>query len=212
MHPPCGVDCFHRGLRIVPVSQHDQISAGAQLPDLTARDDIACSSVDDLAFNARVNGSDGGDAPSLRVAPAPAGAPAPAPILVARAPHRAPRHSARRPVRNRTARAPRRHRGLPASPSPAPAHGAGEALPATPAPADRVPEPSGGAPSSPAPDGGPLAPAAQAARDTSASAAGAVAPAVPPAAGPVETAGGAVAGAVEQADHAAAATLGTVGR
>jgi hypothetical protein len=33
-----------------------------------------------------------------------------------------------------------------------------------------------------------------------------------PAAGPVESAGAAVAGAVEQADHAAAATLGSLGR
>ena len=51
-----------------------------------------------------------------------------------------------------------------------------------------------------------------AAGDVSANAAGAVAPVTAPAAGPVESAGTAVVGAVEQADHAAAATLGALGR
>jgi hypothetical protein len=93
-----------------------------------------------------------------------------------------------------------------------PARGAGADLPAAPAPANAARTLSGGAPNPPAPDGGPLAPAAHAAGDVSANAAGAVAPVTAPAAGPVESAGTAVVGAVEQADHAAAARLGTLGR
>jgi hypothetical protein len=147
----------------------------------------------------------------LRVAPAPAGAPARAPIVAARAPRRVPRRSLRHPARDRTARAPRRHRGLSVAPR-VPAHGAGAVLPAAPAPANPARTLSGGAPNPPAPDSGPLAPAAHAVRGVSTNAAGAVAPVAAPVAGPVGSAGTVVMGAVEQADHAAAATLGALGR
>ena len=164
-----------------------------------------------LGFGAFPGEADGGEPTPLRVAPAPAGATARAPIVLARAPHRTPRRSLRRPARDRTVRAPRRHRG-PSIAARAPARDAGAALPPVPAPADAARKAGAGAPDPPAPDGGPLAPAVQAARDASAGASGAVAPVAPPAAAPVETAGAAVAGAVEQADHAVAATLGALGR
>ena len=164
-----------------------------------------------LGFGAFPGAADDAATAPLRVAPAPAGAPARAPMVAARAPHRAPRRSLGHPARDRTARAPRRHRGLSVAPR-LPAHGAGAALPAAPAPANPARTLSGGAPTPPAPDSGPLAPAAHAARDVSANAAGAVAPVAAPAAGPVDSAGTAVIGAVEQADHAAAATLVTLGR
>jgi hypothetical protein len=153
---------------------------------------------------------DAADAP-LRVAPAPAGAVARAAIVVARTPHRTPRHSLRPRAGSRAVQRPRRHRGLPVAPR-LPAHGAEAFRPATSAPAHRAPAPSAGAPGSSAPEPGPLAPAAHAARDAGATATGAVAPVAPAAAGPAEAAGTAVAGAVEQADHAVAATLDTVGR
>jgi hypothetical protein len=164
-----------------------------------------------LGFGALPGAADQRATAPLRVAPAPAGAPARAPIVVARAPHRTPRRSLRPPARVRTVRAPRRRRG-PSIASHAPAHGAGAALPRVPAHADATRKTSAGAPDPPSPDGGPLAPAVQAARDTSAGASGAVAPVAPPAAAPVETAGAAVAGVVEQADHAAAATVVALGR
>jgi hypothetical protein len=85
-------------------------------------------------------------------------------------------------------------------------------LPAAPAPADLASRPSGGAPSPRASGDGPLAPAADAARDAATSAAAAAAPVVEPVAGPVQSAGATAAGAVEQADHAAAATLQSLGR
>ena len=129
----------------------------------------------------------------------------------ARTPHRARRRSLRHPARDGTVRAKRRHRGLSVAPR-VPAHGAGAVLPAAPAPANPARTLSGGAPNPPAPHNDPLAPAAHAARDASATAAGAVAPVTAPPAGPVESAGTAVVGAVEQADHAAAATLVTLGR
>ena len=153
---------------------------------------------------------DAADAP-LRVAPAPAGAAAHAPIVAARAPHRTPRRSLHPRAGNRAVQRPRSHRGLPVAPL-LPAHGAEASRPAASAPAQRTPAPSASAPGSSAPEPGPLAPAAHAARDAGATAAGAVAPVAPAAAGPAEAAGTAVTGAVEQADHAVAATLETVGR
>jgi hypothetical protein len=164
-----------------------------------------------LGFGAFPGAADQRATAPLRVAPAPAGARGRAPIVVARTPHRTPPRSLRHPARDRTVRALRPDRG-PSIASQAPARGAAAALPAVPAPADATRKASAGAPDPPAPDGGPLAPAVQAARDTSAGASGAVAPVTPPAAAPVETAGAALAGAVEQADHAAAATLGALGR
>jgi hypothetical protein len=164
-----------------------------------------------LGFGAFPGAADQRATAPLRVAPAPAGAPARAPIAVARVPHRTPRRSLRRPARDRTVRAPRRRRP-PSIASHAPVHGAGAALPTAPALADATRKTSAGAPNPPAPVGGPLAPAVQAARNTSAGASAAVAPVSPPAAAPVATAGAAVAGVVEQADQAAAATLGALGR
>ena len=167
-----------------------------------------------LGFGAFPGTADGGETTPLRIAPAPAGVPAlaPARIVVASARRPAARRAVGRPARNRAVRGPRRHRGLPAAPPRGPAHGAGAAPPTVPAPVDRGPATSAAAPSPPERDAGPLAPAAQATRDTGGSAAGALEPAVPPAVRPVEAAGTAVAGAVEQADHTVAATLGAVGR
>jgi hypothetical protein len=88
-----------------------------------------------LGFGAFPGAADQRATAPLRVAPAPAGATARAPIVVARAPHRTPRRSVRRPARDRTVRAPRRHRGPSIAPR-APVHGAGAALPPVPAPAD----------------------------------------------------------------------------
>src|SRR3954468_6484015 len=164
-----------------------------------------------LGFGAFPGAADQARTAPLRVAPAPARATARAPILVARAAHRPPRRSLRHRARERTVRAPRRHGGLPTAP-PAPAHGAATATATGPAPAHPGRPPSGGAPNPPPPDGGPLAPAVHAARGAGAAATAAGAPVAPAATGPVETAGAGVAGAVEQADHAAAATLETLGR
>jgi putative peptidoglycan lipid II flippase len=165
-----------------------------------------------LGFGAFPGAADEAQTAPLRVAPAPAGATARAPIVVARAAHRPPRRSLHHPAREQTVRAPRRHRGLPTAP-PAPAHGAGTAATATvPAPGPPARAPSGGALNPPATDGGPLAPAVHAARDAGATVTAAVGPVAPASTGPIETASASVAGAVEQADHAAAATVGTLGR
>jgi hypothetical protein len=147
----------------------------------------------------------------LRVAPAPAGATARAPIAAARVPQRTSRRALRHPAGARTVQAPRHHRRLSVVPH-VPAHGVRAVPPAAAAPAGPASAPSGRAPTSPAPASGPLAPAAHAVRDASASASTAVAPVPAPVAAPVESAGAAAAGAVEQADHTVAATLGALGR
>jgi hypothetical protein len=164
-----------------------------------------------LGFGAFPGAADQARTAPLRLAPAPAGATGRAPNVAAAVRHRPPRRSLRHPAREPTARAPQRRRGLPIAPH-APAHGAGTALPSVPAPAHPARVSSGGAPNLSASDRGPLAPAVHAARDAGATATAAVAPVAPAATGPAGTASATVAGAVDQADHAGAATLKTLGR
>ena len=60
MHPTCRIDGLGRTLRVVPVSEHDQIPSSEQFARLAARDDPSIG-VDNLDLYMRMDGADGAD-------------------------------------------------------------------------------------------------------------------------------------------------------
>jgi hypothetical protein len=172
-----------------------------------------------LGFGAFPGAADERAEAPVRVAPVPAGAHGAAPIVLARAAAQAratPRPERRAAPRSapapRRTRAPRRQSAAPGGPALPPSRGGHQRPSTVSTQAQHPPVQSATPPPAPADSNGPLAPAAQAARDTTAAAAAPVEPVAPQAAGPVQAAGAAAADAVEQADRAVAATLNGLGR